>query len=227
MPSAEPDSLGQALGEKVHMTDRMIKNVVFDLGGVLVGLDLAKCRAAFEAIGLDAIGALIDPCHPAAMMERMEQGDLTFHETCEEMRRMTGNRTVTDEQIAAAISAFLTGIPVEKLRAIEALRRRGIRTYVLSNNNPAAMETIRRMFAADGRTMEDYFDGIYLSYLMRRLKPHADIFIKMVEESGMAVEESLFIDDSERNVEAARRLGFAVYRPAPDEDFRPLLDRIG
>ncbi len=213
--------------KKVHMTDRMIKNVVFDLGGVLVGLDLAKCRVAFESIGLDAIGALIDPCHPAAMMERMEQGDLTFHETCDEMRRMTGNRTVTDEQIAAAISAFLTGIPVEKLRAIEALRRRGIRTYVLSNNNPAAMQTIRRMFAADGRTMEDYFDGIYLSYLMRRLKPHADIFIKMLEDSGMSAEESLFIDDSERNIEAARRLGFAVYRPAPDEDFRPLLDRIG
>ncbi|MDE7451382.1 MAG: HAD family phosphatase [Alistipes sp.] len=205
----------------------MIKNVVFDLGGVLVGLDLAKCRAAFDAIGLQAIGALIDPCHPAAMMERMEQGELSFHETCEEMRRMTGNHTVTDEQIAAAISAFLTGIPVETLRAIESLRRRGIRTYVLSNNNPAAMETIRRMFMADSRTMEDYFDGIYLSYRMRLLKPHADIFIKMLEDSGMSAEESLFIDDSARNIEMARQLGFAVHRAVPDEDFRPLLDSIG
>ena len=205
----------------------MIKNVVFDLGGVLVGLDLAKCRAAFDAIGLQAIGALIDPCHPAAMMERMEQGELSFHETCEEMRRMTGNRTVTDEQIAAAISAFLTDIPVEKLRSIEALRRRGIRTYVLSNNNPAAMETVRRMFTADGRTMEDYFDGIYLSYRMRSLKPHADIFIKMLEDSGMSAEETLFIDDSARNIETARQLGFAVHRAVPDEDFRPLLDSIG
>ncbi|MDE6864681.1 MAG: HAD family phosphatase [Alistipes sp.] len=205
----------------------MIKNVVFDLGGVLVGLDLAKCRAAFDTIGLQAIGALIDPCHPAAMMERMEQGELSFHETCEEMRRMTGNRTVTDEQIAAAISAFLTGISVDKLRSIEALRRRGIRTYVLSNNNPAAMETVRRMFTADGRTMEDYFDGIYLSYRMRLLKPHADIFIKMLEDSGMSAEESLFIDDSARNIETARQLGFAVHRAVPDEDFRPLLDSIG
>ena len=205
----------------------MIKNVVFDLGGVLVGLDLAKCRAAFEAIGLQAIGALIDPCHPAAMIERMEQGELSFHETCEEMRRMTGNRTVTDDQIAAAISAFLIDIPVEKLRSIEALRRRGIRTYILSNNNPAAMETIRRMFTADGRTMEDYFDGIYLSYRMQLLKPHAEIFIKMLEDSGMSAEESLFIDDSARNIETARRLGFAVHRAVPDEDFRPLLDNIG
>ena len=205
----------------------MIKNVVFDLGGVLVGLDLAKCRAAFEAIGLQAIGALIDPCYPAAMMERMEQGELSFHETCEEMRRMTGNRTVTDEQIATAISAFLTDIPVEKLRSIEALRRRGIRTYVLSNNNPAAMETIRRMFTADGRTMQDYFDGIYLSYRMRLLKPHAEIFIKMLEDSGMSAAESLFIDDSARNIDTARRLGCAVHRAVPDEDFRPLLDNIG
>lgn len=50
-----------------------------------------------------------------------------------------------------AYGAFLTEIPVEKLRQIDALREKGIRTYVLSNNNPASMEYIRQMFTATAR----------------------------------------------------------------------------
>ncbi|MCX4300794.1 MAG: HAD family phosphatase [Alistipes sp.] len=205
----------------------VIRNVVFDLGGVLVGLDLEGCRAAFAAIGLGCIGQLIDAYHPVEMMGRMERGDLSFHETCDEMRRMTDNRTVTDEQIAGAIAAILTDIPVVKLRAVERLRRRDVRTYVLSNNNPVAMEAIRRMCTVDGRTIEDYFDGIYVSYRMHELKPSPAIFRQMMDDSGIRPEETLFIDDSERNIATARELGFGVYCPAPDEDFTPLLDSIG
>ena len=205
----------------------MIRNVVFDLGGVLVGLDLARCQAAFAAIGLDEVGRLIDPCHPAAMMERLEAGELTWAETCEEMRRLTGNRTVTDEAIAGALTAFLTEVPVAKLRAVARLRERGIRTYVLSNNNPVGMAAIRRLCSADGEPMEAYFDKIYVSCEMKLLKPSAAIFRKMLDDSGIRAEETLFIDDSERNVAAARDLGFATYCPKNGEDFVPLLDAIG
>ena len=205
----------------------MIRNVVFDLGGVLVGLDLARCQAAFRAIGLEAVGQLIDPCHPNAMMGRLEHGEISWAETCEEMRRMTGNRTVTDDEIAGALCAFLTEVPVEKLRAIERLRQRGIRTYVLSNNNPVGMAAIRRLCAVDGRTMEAYFDKIYVSCEMKLLKPSPEIFRAMLADSGMRAEETLFIDDSERNVAAACALGFETWCPKNGEDFTPLLDAIG
>lgn len=205
----------------------MIRNVIFDLGGVLVDLDLERCQAAFRAIGLEQIGQLIDPCHPAAMMGRLEHGEITFAETCEEMRRLTGNSSVTDEQIAGALGAFLAGVSVAKLRAIARLRGRGIRTYVLSNNNPVGMAAIRRLCAADGHPMEAYFDKIYVSCEMRSLKPSPEIFRMMLADSGMRAEESLFIDDSERNVAAARALGFETYCPKNGEDFTPMLDAIG
>ncbi len=204
-----------------------ICNVIFDLGGVLVGLDLERCHAAFERIGLPEIGALIDPCPPVARMQRMEAGEITFHEACEAMRRQTGNRTVSDDEIAGAMTAFLVDTPICKLRQIDALRRRGIRTYVLSNNNPAAMAAIARMFAADGKRMEDYFDRIFISYEMRMLKPSEEIFRAVLEQAGIRAAESLFIDDSERNVAAAARLGMATYRPVPDEDLGSLLERVG
>ena len=140
-----------------------IKNVVFDLGGVLVGLDFDRCTAAFRSLGMDAVAELINPCYPAEMIGRLEHGDITFHEACDEMRRLSGTPKVTDDEIARAYGAFLTEIPVEKLRQIDRLRRRGFRTYVLSNNNPASMEYIRRMFTADGKSMDAYFDAVYLS----------------------------------------------------------------
>ncbi len=205
----------------------MIRNVVFDLGGVLVGLDIERCRAAFRSLGMDAVARVIDPCYPAEMIGRLESGQITFHEACDEMRDLCKRPDITDEQIAWAYGEFLTGVAPEKIEMLETLRRRGIRTYVLSNNNPASMRCIRAMFAAGGRSMDECFDHIYLSYQMRLLKPSEAIFRSMIDHSGMKPEETLFIDDGARNVEAARALGFSVYMPSPEDDFLPLLDTIG
>lgn len=203
-----------------------IKNIVFDLGGVLVDLDIERCRAAFRSLGMDAVAALIQPYYPVEVLGRLEKGDIPFHEACDQMRHIAGTASVSDEQIAWAYGEFLTGVPVGKLRMIDRLRQRGLRTYVLSNNNPASMVFIRRMFTSDGRTMEDYFDKIYLSYEMHLLKPSEEIFRRMIADSGMTPEETLFIDDGAKNVDAAHALGFAVYMPAPDEDFSHLFTQL-
>lgn len=201
-----------------------IENVVFDLGGVLVDLDIERCRAAFRHLGMDAVAEIIQPYYPVEMIGLLEQGEISFHEACERMRQLAGTPEVTDGQIDRAYGAFHLGIPVAKLRQIDRLRGCGIRTYVLSNNNTAAMGHIRRLFTADGKRMEDYFDRIYLSYEMRELKPSEAIFRKMMADSGMEPGRTLFIDDGPRNIDTARRLGFGVYMPAPGEDFGHVLE---
>lgn len=203
-----------------------IKNVIFDLGGVLVDLDIDRCTEAFRELGMPKVAGLINPYYPAEMIGRLERGDITFHEACNEMRRLDNRPQVTDAEIAGAYGAFLTGIPVVKLRQIERLRRAGIRTYVLSNNNPASMEVIRGQFTADGRTMDDYFDKIYLSYELHELKPSEAIFRKVIADSSVTPAQTLFIDDGQKNVDAAQALGFAVYMPAPGEDFGHLFEEI-
>lgn len=190
-------------------------------------LDIERCQASFRRLGMDAVAELINPYYPAEMLGRLEHGLISFHEMCDEMRQLAGTPTVTDEEIGRAYGDFLTGVPVAKMRQIEQLRRRGIHTYVLSNNNPSSMRFIREMFTTDGKRMEDYFDRIYLSYEMRELKPSEAIFRKMIADSGMIPERTLYIDDGQKNVDAAQALGFAVYKPAPGEDFGHLLDSIG
>ena len=196
---------------------QQIKNVIFDLGGVLVDLDIERCIAAFRLLGMNRVADLVNPYYPAEMIGRLERGDISFHEACDEMRRLDNRPGVTDAEIAGAYGAFLTGIPVAKLRQIARLREAGIRTYVLSNNNPASMEVIRGQFTADGRTMDDYFDKIYLSYELHELKPSEAIFRKVMADSGVAPAQTLFIDDGQKNVDTAQALGFAVYMPAPGD----------
>lgn len=203
-----------------------IKTVVFDLGGVLVDLDRDRCIGAFRSFGMDAVADLINPYYPAEMIGRLERGDISFHEACDQMRQLSGRQEVTDAQIAWAYGQFLVRIPVGKLRQIDALRERGIRTCVLSNNNPASMEYIRRMFSADGKTMDDYFDAVYLSYQLCELKPSEAIFRKMIAADGMLPAETLFIDDGQKNVDAAQALGFSVYMPGPEEDFGHILENL-
>lgn len=205
---------------------QQIKNVIFDLGGVLVDLDIDRCTAAFRALGMPRVAALINPYYPAEMIGRLERGDISFHEACEQMRRLDNRPEVTDAEIAGAYGAFLVEVPVAKLRQVARLREAGIRTYVLSNNNPASMEVIRGEFTADGRTMDDYFDKIYLSYELHELKPAEAIFRKVIADSGVVPAQTLFIDDGQKNIDAAQALGFAVYMPAPGEDFGHLFDEM-
>ncbi len=206
-----------------------IRNVVFDLGGVLVDLEMERVREAFRAIGMPRMAELMDPCYPAEVNERMECGAIDFHEACDEMRRIDNRPDVTDEAIFQVYEDFLPRVAPEKLRAIERLRAAGIRTYVLSNTNPAAIEIIGRRFTVDGKRMEEYFDAIFLSFRMRKLKPSPAIFEQLVAESGIRPEETLFIDDGSRNVATAAALGFRTCCPPTngsfDEAIAPLLAR--
>ena len=89
-----------------------IKNVIFDLGGVLVDLDIDRCTAAFRQLGMNRVADLINPCYPAVMIGRLERGDLSFHEACDAMRKLDGRYDVTDALIAGAYGGEMADVIV-------------------------------------------------------------------------------------------------------------------
>lgn len=203
-----------------------LRNIVFDLGGVLIDLHRDRCIEAFRRLGFPQIEELLDPYAPKGVFSELERGDITVTQTCRRIGEMAG-RDIPCEDIRLAYRAFLGTIAPVKLRAIDALRAAGLHTYVLSNNNEMVFPYIEQtLFAADGKRMTDYFDAVYLSFRMHMLKPSPDIFRAVVADSGLEPAQTLFLDDGERNVTAARKLGFHVYMPRPGEDFTPLLYEI-
>ena len=203
----------------------IVKNIVLDMGGVLVDLDREASIRAFQAIGYSEAGDLLDPYKQSGAFLQLEEGKITPEQLHDHIRQITG-KAISGEEIDRALRQFVTDLPLYKLEMLRNLRKR-FRVYLLSNTNAIMMPDIRkRFFTQEGLQMEDYFDGIYLSYEMKLVKPSPAIFEKMLREGGFRAEETLFIDDSPANIETADRLGFHTYLAHPHEDFRHIFDSL-
>ncbi len=197
----------------------MIKNLLFDLGGVILDIKRENCVAALTRLGMAGADELLDPYTQRGAFLLLESGKITPGQFRTEIRRMLADPDApTDAEIDAALNEFLIGIPVDRLRALEQLRKRyGI--YMLSNTNPIMWNSkIAREFAKDGRSRENYFDGILTSFEAGCVKPSPQIFDMAAERFGLDRASTLFLDDGPANVEAARSCGFqAALVPAGTE----------
>ncbi len=203
-----------------------IKNIIFDLGGVMIDLNKERCIREFHKIGFSEIDSLIDSYHPRGVFRRIELGEMSNEAFFDHVRSCCG-RDVPDEAIRGAFLSFIDGIPRYKLQMVRSLREKGFRTFALSNINDVVFPYIREvLFAQEGLTLGDYFEKVFLSYEMHLLKPSPEIYQRMIAESGIRPEETLFIDDSESNIAAAAELGFNVYLAGAREDFRHLFREV-
>ncbi len=200
-----------------------IKNIVFDIGGVLVDLDLPRCLNAFGEIGFEGAKDLVSCYHPQDFFGALERGEITIHEFCSRIREISGG-DFTDDEICGAYTSLLVAIPIAKLRLMESLRKRGFRVYALSNMSPVMMKRVRELFEADGHVMEDYFDDMFISCEMGVMKPDPQIYDMLLGKTGAVPSETLFIDDGERNIAAGREKGLMVYLAKERENFAHLFE---
>ena len=199
-----------------------VKNLMFDLGGVIMDICRANCVAAFAALGMKDADSFFGEYKQTGPFLQLEAGEIDPATFRERMRRLI-TATVSDADLDAALNRFLTGIPVHRLRALEALKGRyGI--YLLSNTNPIMWNSrIAEQFRADGHDREYYFDGMLTSFEARAIKPAPAIFEEAIARFGIKPEETLFLDDSRSNLDGAAALGFKTMLVEPGAEFETLL----
>ncbi len=130
---------------------------------------------------------------------------------------------VTDSQIDDAFFQFLVGIPEHRLRQLRQLRADN-RIYLLSNTNPIMWDgKIKEEFTKEGLCREDYFDGIVTSFEAKTMKPDPQIFRYAIDKLGIEPEETLFLDDSQANLDAAATLGFMTALVPPGSEFAEII----
>ncbi|WP_288205351.1 HAD family phosphatase [uncultured Parabacteroides sp.] len=203
-----------------------IKNIVFDLGGVLIDLSHDQAVRRFEEIGVVDAAQLLDPYEQKGIFLEVENGTITADEYCQKLREHTG-KDLSYEEIKHAWLGFIVDVPQYKLDHLLKLREH-YNVYLLSNTNPIIQEGWARtdQFSAAGRPIGDYFDKMYTSYEVGVTKPDRKIFDYMIADSGLIPYETLFVDDAKSNVEVGRNLGFQAYQPANGEDWREAVDKI-
>lgn len=202
------------------MKDNNIKNIIFDLGGVLVGLDPKRCIGAFRKVGCGVLASYVEEHRTEDLFLDTELGRISEAEFCDEVRRLSLTDTA-DADIVWAWNQLLTTIPVAKLRLLYRLRHEEHRrVFLLSNTNIMHWTACRdHMFTADGKTADDYFDQIFLSYEMHLAKPDPEIFRQALAQAGISAADTLFIDDRGENCAAAASVGISTLLETTGEDW--------
>ncbi|MDR0758291.1 MAG: HAD family phosphatase [Tannerella sp.] len=204
----------------------MIKNIVFDMGGVLVDVHRDRAVRRFQAIGVTDAEQLIDSCHHRGIFLDIESGAIDSDTFCRLLCAHAG-KEIAREAIEQAWQSIVDPPESYKLDCLLALRKR-YRTFVLSNNNPFLIDRWARTdsFSPAGRPITDYVDKVYVSYEMKCVKPDIEIFRMMVKDSGIVPAETLFLDDSPDNIRSAAEAGLRTYPVRNGEDWRTALEGI-
>ena len=183
-----------------------IRNLLFDLGGVIINLDRQRCVDALTALGDEKADEMLDLSVQRGTLMDLEEGKISPSDFFKRMRQKIG-KAVSDEEVVHALNELLIGIPLDRLTLLRKLRQR-FNVMMLSNTNPIMFDT----------KITDYFDDVYLSYRLKSCKPDIAIFKKVIELSRIVPQETLFFDDSQKNLDAAASLGFKTFLVTPDRD---------
>ena len=198
------------------------KNIIFDLGNVLVKLNPEGCIGAFKAIGM---GELVDS-NPQSegmkLMSKLGVGMITTEEFCEAARKLTGT-DVTNEEIINAANKMLVEIPDEKKERLLQLKKAGYRLFLLSNTIDIHWDyCVELLFPYQNHGVEDYFEQCFLSQRMHLAKPNARIYEEVIRQANIHPDETLFVDDLKENCEAAEKLGIHTFQNVKFDDWLAL-----
>ena len=218
----------------------MIKNIIFDFGGVLLDLRPDRCIAEFKKLGIPEIDHMLSLAHQQGVLGDMERGMYTIDAFCDAMRaahtgafERTGKfRSLmpfikdgypipapTNRQIALAFSSMCDGIPAYRLDFINQLKKEGFHVSALSNTNTIHWDYCLRYFIEAGYDPRELFENTWLSYEMHLVKPDPAIFKAILEESGYVPEETLFVDDNQHNCDVAASFGIHTFCPPIRRDW--------
>lgn len=203
----------------------MIKDIVFDFGGVLTTIDTERALDRFRALGVKDPAQYINSyCQKGPFFE-VENGDIDAETFCDRLGTICG-REITFEEAREAWLGFLVEIHEEWLEYLQTLRS-NYRLSVLSNTNPFIQSwALTDNFTSCGKSLADYFDNLFFSYRMHCSKPGEEIYRKMLRLGGMNACETLFVDDGAKNIETAARVGIKTLKVENGTDWRHALEEL-
>ena len=203
--------------------DKKIRNIVFDLGGVLVDLDFKAAINGLQEAGFANVKEQLLAFDRGGIFQKFEVGEITADEVRTAIRE-NSTVTLTDEEVDGLWNAMLLEIPREKLELILHLRGKYM-VYLLSNTNSIHWDYVcKNAFNYRGFRVEDYFEETFLSYEMHLAKPDKAIFEKVLSDANLLAEETLFIDDSEANCKAAQEVGIHAHHYHVGDDLSKIFE---
>lgn len=187
-----------------------IRNIIFDLGGVLNNIDPGKTIEAFSQLGMEQLIGDKGLTYDHEIFYLMEQGKITPAGFRKGVRELLPGE-VSDDLIDTAWTAMLLDFPEIRVRLVQRLRNE-FTIYLFSNTNAIHVAKYQSNFRKQhGFEVSSLFEKDFHSNEIGFRKPTPESFQEIIRLSGIHPEESLFIDDSLPNVEGAIASGLKGY----------------
>lgn len=188
-----------------------IKNIIFDLGGVIINLAVEKTHQAFATLSGLPVTEIKTRVHHGTFFHEFEKGLITDCEFRDHLRESLSLQ-VTDAQLDQAWNAMLLDIPLSRIQLLERLKSR-YKIYLLSNTNNIHLQYFNGIVEQlTGKPAIDYyFHGSFYSHLVKMSKPDEEIYQHVLSQHALLPQETIFLDDNKDNLVGANKVGIQTF----------------
>jgi FMN phosphatase YigB (HAD superfamily) len=203
----------------------MIKNILFDLGGVIIDINYQHTIKAFENLGLSNASQLYSQAAQTQIFDAFEVGDLSEEAFLTELQKYIPSASLTE--LKKAWNAMLIGFPLHRIEFLQNLRN-SYPIYLFSNTNAIHEAAFNQILTQQHPALNfaNLFKGYYLSHKINARKPHVNSFKKVLSLAGVKASETLFVDDSIQHVEGAKKAGLQAYLLPKNTEVEPFINSL-
>jgi glucose-1-phosphatase len=195
----------------MQLKDASVKNLIFDLGGVIINLAPDKTVAAFAQLSGMPQAEVLHLYAGQAVFHDYEKGLVSDGEFRAALRSLF-TTDATDAQLDACWNAMLLDIPISRIELLKKLRKK-YSLYLLSNTNNIHLQCFNGIVSntTGQKSLDELFDRAYYSHLMKMRKPDTEIYEYVLEQHALVSGETLFLDDNRSNLEGAQKVGIQTF----------------
>ena len=199
-----------------------IKNIIFDLGGVLLNVDYHKTADAFKALGATKFDELYSQTNANHLFEALETGEISEVDFYQKIYNYCKPGTSVD-QMQAAWNAILLNFREDSLIILNTLKSK-YNLFLLSNTNSIHLTAFNKTLleTTGNASLDQYFKKSYYSHIIQMRKPYVETYNWVLKHGNMLAAETLFIDDSINNINGAIDAGIKTHLLLPTETIRDL-----
>ena len=187
-----------------------VKNIVLDLGGVLLNLDYDLMAKNLADLGILDV---FSKQKQTGFMDDWEEGKFDKNHFLSELKKL-GNLTESnaEQKINDAWNSILLDFPKERLELLQILQSK-YRLFLYSNTNEIHIESfessLQTVHQVDG--LHSFFEKVYYSNVLGIRKPKTEGFLQILNENNLLAEETIFIDDSPQHIVGAKNAGITSF----------------
>lgn len=184
-----------------------VRNIIFDLGGVLLNINYDATADAFHRLGVEDFNQWFNQYHANELFSGLETGIQEEENFVKQIQSLLP-QPASETAILDAWNAMLLDFRSSSISFLPQLAKT-YRLFLLSNTNEIHLRAFQKKYEAafEGRKLDDLFEAAYYSHRIGFRKPTPESYQYVLHQHGLQPSETLFVDDSLPNIEAAQKLG--------------------